>query len=334
MVNPPWNGQGMAPSDTGFVRGRIVPARTNEFQQIVKYIYDQISPGATVTESAFLKERDGTLREVDILIEWKFAGTDLQMAVECRDYTRDQNIEWLDQLIGKYRDLRVDKIVAVSSSKFRPAAKRKAKEHGIEAITVNEALTKDWKAEIERWQFMTHSFTLMRIATIRANGETYTYTDISPDGNTATHRDKESEFMHNVLKPFFMERLSQQVGQMLEAKIAENWQSYFADSTPRWAEIVVASPGLMKDGQPLDVEKIVFGVGTFFHIGQADKQFALREHALSDVAIKTMKDDFKLRLVFDKEARPVSIDFGDRRIVHGPFSNGFHTYEFPRRKDS
>jgi hypothetical protein len=41
------------------------------------------------------------------------------MAVECRDYTRQQNIQWVDQLIGKYKDLKVNKIIAVSSSEIR-----------------------------------------------------------------------------------------------------------------------------------------------------------------------------------------------------------------------
>jgi hypothetical protein len=310
-----------------------VPARTNEFQQIVKYIYDQISPGATVTESGFLKERDGTLREVDVLIEWKFAGVDLQMAVECREYSREQNIQWVDDLIGKYTDLTVNKVVAISSSKFRPSAKRKAWAHGIDVITVNEALTKDWRAEIERWRFMKHSFTLMRIATLRASGEIYTETEITRDGDTATHQDQESEFMHNLLKPWFMEKLSQQVGSMLEAKIFENWQSYFDDSTPRWAEIVVSKPGLLKHGSPLDIEKIVFGIGTFFHIGSASGHFALREHSLSDITIQTMKADARLRLIFDKEAKPMSIDFGDGLIVRGPFRQGKHEYQVVKSTD-
>jgi hypothetical protein len=174
-----------------------VPARSNDFQRIVKYIYEQISPGATVTESGVLKERDGTAREVDILIEWKFAGTDLQIAVECRDYTRQQNIQWVDQLIGKYKDLKVSKIIAISSSKFYMPAKSKAKAHGIEVITVNEALTKNWRAEIEQWKFMTHSFTLMRITTLKSNGDVFTDSEITEDGQTATHRDQTSEYMYN-----------------------------------------------------------------------------------------------------------------------------------------
>jgi hypothetical protein len=74
----------------------------------------------------------------------------------------------------------------------------------------------------------------------------------------------------------------------------------------------------MKDGEPLDIEKIIFGVGTFFHVGSPDSHFALRGHALSDVIIKTMQVDSKLRLIFDRDAKPVSIDLGDGKIVGVP----------------
>lgn len=67
-----------------------MPERTNEFQQLMHYIYSQMVPeGATVTESALLKERNSNSeREVDILIEHEIAGTKLRMAVECRDRSR------------------------------------------------------------------------------------------------------------------------------------------------------------------------------------------------------------------------------------------------------
>src|SRR5574337_1919054 len=82
-----------------------MPARTNEFQQLVRRIYEQLVPaGATVTESAFLTERDSSSsREVDILVEFRLADTVIRLAVERRDRYRASDIEWIDQLIGKYR---------------------------------------------------------------------------------------------------------------------------------------------------------------------------------------------------------------------------------------
>jgi hypothetical protein len=95
-----------------------------------------------------------------VLIEHVVAGHDIKIAVECRDYSRDQNVQWIDSLIGKFARLKVNQIVAVSSSPFSDAAKKKAFAHNIELITVNEALTTDWLNRIERWKAISHSFTL------------------------------------------------------------------------------------------------------------------------------------------------------------------------------
>lgn len=168
-------------------------------------------------------------------------------------------------MIGKYGELKADKVVAISSSRFSRAARLKAERNRIEAITVNEALTKDWKTAIEGWRGMTHSFTLMRIATFKGDGQMFTLSEVTPDGSKATHQDEESEFMYNVLKPFFMSNLSQSISRALEAKIEKRWQSFFSDPTPRWAEVTIENPGLTKYGTPIDVARIVFGIGTFFH---------------------------------------------------------------------
>jgi Restriction endonuclease len=290
-----------------------MPKRTNEFQQVVAYIYSQIVPsGGRVTESAFLRE-DGTgePREIDVLIDHKIVGHDIKIAVECRDYTREQNVEWIDQLIGKYSRLRVNQIVAVSSSPFSEAAKIKAAKHNIEAITVNEALTTDWINRIERWKGMTHSFTLMRIVTLDANGSEITYSEVSPDGTKATHRDQDSEYMYNVLQPFFMEHLSKAVGKALEAKIAERWQYYVDDPTPRWAEIVINKPGITRHGKDIGVEKVVFGIGTFFHVSRPSDHLALKEHALSQIKIPLMKGEAIFRMITDPQGNVLKFDVGD-----------------------
>jgi len=125
-----------------------MPRRSNAFQRLVRRIYSQTAPrGATVTESALLSERgSGTPREVDVLIELPAAGHTLRMAVECRDRGRAADVEWIDQLIGKYRDLEVHSIIAVSRSGFTTAASQKAAANTIETRTLVEALDSDWAA--------------------------------------------------------------------------------------------------------------------------------------------------------------------------------------------
>ena len=127
----------------------LVPQRSNEFQRLIVRIEAALGgDAATVTESAQLPERDGgTLREVDILVEGVINRTPIRVAIETRDHGRAQSVEWIDRLIGKYRDLPVDRIVAVSRSGFSEAAKVKAGANRISAVDFAEALAADWEAE-------------------------------------------------------------------------------------------------------------------------------------------------------------------------------------------
>ena len=123
-----------------------MPKRTNDFQTLIKHIYEQIVPaGGVVTESGMLHDRDsGELREVDILVSYKYAGHEFSFIVECRDHTRPQCVEWIDSLIGKSKSLGVNKVVAVSRNGFYKPAIKKAKENGIETFTLEEANEKHW----------------------------------------------------------------------------------------------------------------------------------------------------------------------------------------------
>src|SRR5262245_6390790 len=105
-----------------------MPKRTNEFQKLITRIYARLVPeGGWVCESAMVKERGGrTEREVDVLLTHRAFGTVLRIAVECHDRKRHDDIEWIDSLIGKYKDLEVDKVIAVSASGFSRAAQEKA----------------------------------------------------------------------------------------------------------------------------------------------------------------------------------------------------------------
>jgi predicted Mrr-cat superfamily restriction endonuclease len=115
--------------------------RSNEFQALVHYIYSKISaPPFTVRESVMVPENGtGAEREVDILIEGTVAGIEVKIAVECRDRSKTETIEWIDGLIGKYARLKLNKIVAVSSEGFSKEAERKAFDHGITLLTLMEA---------------------------------------------------------------------------------------------------------------------------------------------------------------------------------------------------
>jgi hypothetical protein len=123
-----------------------MPKRTNDFQSLVKAIYEQIVPaGGLVIESAEVWDKEaGILREVDILVSYDYAGHEFSFIVECRDRSRKETVEWIDGLVGKTKALHVAKVIAVSSSGFASSAIKKAKENGIETLTLKEAEEHDW----------------------------------------------------------------------------------------------------------------------------------------------------------------------------------------------
>ena len=134
--------------------------------------------------------------------------------------------------------------------------------------------------------------------------------EITPDGQTATHRDELSEHLYPVAKQFFMDRLSAQVGAALKAKIAERWQYFIGDPTPQWSEITVNKPGITQHGQDMSIERLIFGVGTIFHVRSPGGHFALSEYAISDMKIKTMKQEAAFHMITARDGKFVTIGAG------------------------
>ena len=131
-----------------------MPKRSNAFQRLIASIETQLAPaGAKVTESVMLNTRDGTAqREVDVLIEGALGGHKVCLAVECRDHKRLQPVTWIDELQGKYSNLPVDKVIAVSRSGFSRVAQKRAARLGISTYTLKEALQEDWPQQFTKWR--------------------------------------------------------------------------------------------------------------------------------------------------------------------------------------
>lgn len=112
------------------------------FQRIIAGVERQLAAeGVQVTESAKLYEQTSKAsREVDVLIEGTLNDHPVRIAVECRDHAERQDVTWIDALIGKYRDVQISLVVAVSSSGFTEAGLAKADSVGIRTIHFTEAI--------------------------------------------------------------------------------------------------------------------------------------------------------------------------------------------------
>lgn len=123
-----------------------MPKRTNDFQNLIASIYKQIVPdGGKVTESGMVYDVEAKiLREVDILVEYRYLHHNFKIAIECRERSRKDSVEWIDSLVGKSKSLLVNKVVAVSKKGFARSAKNKAAANNIDTLTLEEAIDTDW----------------------------------------------------------------------------------------------------------------------------------------------------------------------------------------------
>lgn len=114
---------------------------------MIKLIEHQLAPrDAVVTESKLLIDsRNGAEREADILIEYKVGEHPISIAVECRDHKRKADTGWIDQLVGKYRYLPVDKVIAVARAGFWETTLEAARESGIDTYSLEDAFESNWE---------------------------------------------------------------------------------------------------------------------------------------------------------------------------------------------
>lgn len=131
--------------------------QTNAFQKAIFFIHEQLKDTkAKVTESVELCENNITppiKREIDVLIEKTENKKTFRIAIECRDRSSKDDITWIDSLIGKYKNLPVNRVIAVSRSGFSKSAELKAKAEKIELRTTNEVIATNWKEEFIKLGF-------------------------------------------------------------------------------------------------------------------------------------------------------------------------------------
>ncbi len=123
-----------------------MPKRTNAFQSLIRWIETQLAPvGARVTESEELIDlATGERREVDVLVRAVVGQHKIALAIECRDYQRRADVTWIDNLIGKYKNLPVSSVIAVSRSGFTKNALKKAEMNNIKTLTLELARVTRW----------------------------------------------------------------------------------------------------------------------------------------------------------------------------------------------
>lgn len=113
------------------------------FELLIKKVETLKNKGAEIKSPEYVIDVDtGTKREVDIGIHFN----NTFIAIECRDRSGIQDIQWIEQLITKKNSINANVLIAVTSSSFTEPAKQKAFKHGIllrhvENISAEDILT-------------------------------------------------------------------------------------------------------------------------------------------------------------------------------------------------
>lgn len=134
-----------------------MPKRTNSFQSLSASIMAVLhAPDYSVKESVLeVNPKTGLPREIDILIT-NIKNPNNKIMVECRDWKRKQDVQWIDQLDGKARSLNINRVIAISSSGFHETTLKEAKSRQIETMQITDTKIND----VESWLFKINEFGL------------------------------------------------------------------------------------------------------------------------------------------------------------------------------
>src|SRR6185312_665141 len=105
-------------------------AKSTHFEKQIERIHSLLDEsGAEVTWNDRIPDPDNPsqLRQIDITLRREGTLT----AIECRIHAAPQDVQWIEELIGRRTSLRADAIIGVSASGFTHGAIVKAKVHGV-----------------------------------------------------------------------------------------------------------------------------------------------------------------------------------------------------------
>lgn len=147
-----------------------MPRRSTPFQRMLFHVQRQLSPRATVQESALLRDREtGRQREVDIVIRSGVGEHEILISLECLERKRRATVGWVEQMVMKHRTLPTDKLILVSASGFTASAREKAQALAIDTYSLKALLETDRATIVGRkktipwtwFEFHLHAVTLV-----------------------------------------------------------------------------------------------------------------------------------------------------------------------------
>lgn len=114
--------------------------KSREFELLTSRIEGALAPtGARIKSPDRIRDKiTGQFREVDVSIRYNVGSVELLITIECRDRSRIQDVNWIEQIATKKAHIGADRTIAVSSTGFTDAAIIAANAHNISIRTISE----------------------------------------------------------------------------------------------------------------------------------------------------------------------------------------------------
>lgn len=120
-----------------------------EYQELTALVAKALDADADINTGQWIEGPDGN-REVDVEVRGTVDGNPHFVLIECKDWNKPVDIQEIDKLDSKRRDLSADAAVLYSNSGFTKKALRKAERLGIDAVSAIAAGNKRVRPVIER----------------------------------------------------------------------------------------------------------------------------------------------------------------------------------------
>lgn len=120
--------------------------RGKALEQLVKAIQEAMkdSPSTHVSSNVKIKDKNGVLRECDVVVESYAQGLPFVLVFECKEYKVPIDVKVVDAFIGKCADLpNVNKKVIVSTTGFTQNAAIKASANGVVLCSLENVNVQD-----------------------------------------------------------------------------------------------------------------------------------------------------------------------------------------------
>jgi ribosomal protein L18E len=117
-----------------------------EYELLVEKLYKDLEPNAIITHDDHIYDAQARIkRQIDVSIKYKFAGVNHLIIVEVKDYKHKADISVVDKFQQVIEDVNANKGILICSKGFSKTALTKAKNYGIECLTIYSALNKKWE---------------------------------------------------------------------------------------------------------------------------------------------------------------------------------------------